>query len=88
MSKLIFSLCYTNFGPNNKNPMGFRFSDPVFPCFWQLGNFVYVNLCKLEAKFFFANIFALTQDTSTKLDTNLDLDEVHRMTLIGYHGNQ
>ena len=28
----------------------------------------------------FVNIFALTQDTSTKLDTNLDLDDVHRMT--------
>ena len=31
-------------------------------------------------KFFVVNIFALTQDTSTKLDTNLDLDEVHHMT--------
>ena len=26
------------------------------------------------------NIFALTQDISTKRDTDLDLDEVHRMT--------
>ena len=36
----------------------------------------------------FANIFGLTQDTSTKRDTNLDLDEVHRMTKTGSHGNQ
>ena len=33
----------------------------------------------INAKIVFANIFALTRDTSTKLDTNLDLDEVHRM---------
>ena len=37
-------ISYTNFGLNNKNPMGFKFSDPVFPCFWQLGDSIYVNL--------------------------------------------
>ena len=31
-------------------------------------------------KYFFANIFAVSQDTLTKLDMNLDLDEVNHMT--------
>ena len=36
----------------------------------------------------FANIFALTKDTSTKRDMNLDLDEVNRMIYTDHHGNQ
>ena len=41
----IFSLFCTNFGSNNKNPMGFKFFDPVFPCFWLLKDYIYAHLC-------------------------------------------
>ena len=75
MPKLFFSLFCTNFGLNNKNPLGFKFSDPVFPCFWLLKDLIYANLCKLDAKSEY--IFALTRNTSTKLE--LKLDDVGRM---------
>lgn len=54
-----FSLLCTNFRPNNKNPIGFKFSDVVFPCFWLFKDLIYVNLCWLDAKLSFTNIFAL-----------------------------
>ena len=81
MSKLIFLLFCANFGLNNENPMGFKFSDLVFSCFLLLK--VYFML--IRCKNCFANIFALTQekltqDTLTKLGTNLDLDDVHHTT--------
>ena len=48
--KLIFyttlvytTLFYTNFGSNNKNLMGFKFSDPVFSCFSLLKDLIYAN---------------------------------------------
>ena len=50
MPKLFFSLFCTNFELNNKNPLGFKFSDAVFPCFWLLKDLIYANLCKLDAK--------------------------------------
>ena len=43
MPKLFFSLFCTNLGLSNKNPMGFKFSVPVFPCFWQLKDLIYAN---------------------------------------------
>ena len=44
--KLIFSLFCTNLGSINKNPMGFKFSHPVFSCFWLLNDLIYANLRK------------------------------------------
>ena len=76
MPKLIFSLICTIFGTNNKNPMGFKFSDRVFPYFWPLEDLIYANYMQK----FFSHIFTLGQDTSTKLETSLDFDEVHRTT--------
>ena len=78
MPKLSDSLFCTIFESNNKNPMGFKFSDPVFPCFWLLKDLIAANY--IRCKRGFANIFTLTQDTSTKLETKLDLDDLHYMT--------
>ena len=45
-------------------------------------------ICQLDAEISSANIFALIQDTRTKLSTRLALDNVRRMTKISYYGNQ
>jgi len=60
--------------------MGFKFSDPVFPCFWLLGDLICADLCWLDAKGGFVGVFALARGASTRLETKLDLDDLHRMT--------